>query len=190
MSDKPDQLLVEQTQTGHLEAFGPLVKKYQRKIYEIAYHFTLNVDEANDLAQEIFLKAYRSLPNFKSSSAFYTWLYRIAYNTGIDYTRKYKRRSVYLFSDDFPSDDSPLHPRVTDSTITRLAEADETMAHIKQAVAELSPKQKQVFILRYYQHLPLREIGEIMELQTGTIKSHLFNAIRNLRQLLADYVQV
>ena len=100
--EKTDQLLVEQTQTGHLQAFGLLVKKYQRKIYQIAYQFTLNVDEADDLTQEIFLKAYRSLPKFESSSTFYTWLYRIAYNLGIDYTRKYKRRSVYLFFDDFP----------------------------------------------------------------------------------------
>ena len=165
-------------------------KKYQRKIYQIAYQFTLNVDEADDLAQEIFLKAYRSLPKFESSSTFYTWLYRIAYNSGIDYTRKYKRRSVHLFLDDFPNDESRLHPRMTDSTVTRLAEVDETMTHIKRAVAELPAQQKQVFILRHYQHLPLKEIAELLSIKTGTVKAHLFYAIRNLQQLLADYVQV
>ncbi|MAE19589.1 RNA polymerase subunit sigma-24, partial [Candidatus Poribacteria bacterium] len=74
--------------------------------------------------------------------------------------------------------------------IVNKAEANEIQDQIKQAVTELSPRQQQVFILRYYQNLPLREIGEMMGLQIGTIKSHLFNALRNLRQLLADYVQV
>ena len=190
MSDKPDQLLVEQTQTGHLEAFGPLVKKYQRKIYQIAYHFTRNVDEANDLAQEVFLKAFRVLPNFESSATFYTWLYRIAHNAGIDYVRRESNRPEYLFSNNFPTDESSIHPQVTNTQIVTEAEASEIQDLIKQAVAELSPRQQQVFVLRYYQDLPLREIGEMMGLQTGTIKSHLFKALRNLRQQLAGYMSV
>ena len=190
MEEGPDQTLTEQNPAGFSEEFGFLAEKYQRKVYEIAYNFTRNVDEANDLSQEIFLKAYRSVPNFESSSTFYTWLYRIAYNAGIDYTRKRKRRPVYLFSDDFPSDESVLHPRVTDSAITNPAEADETMAHIKQAMAKLSPKQKQVFVLRYYQHLPLKKIAEVTGIKTGTVKAHLFYAIRTLRQQLADYMSV
>ena len=79
---------------------------------------------------------------------------------------------------------------MTNAQIVNKAEANEIQDQIKQAVTELSPRQQQVFILRYYQNLPLREIGEMMGLQIGTIKSHLFNALRNLRQLLADYVQV
>jgi len=190
MADRQDHILVEQSQAGYSEAFGLLVKKYQRKIYEISYHFTHNVDEANDLSQEIFLKAYRSLPNFESSSTFYTWLYRIAHNAGIDHIRRKNNRPEYLFSNDFPTDESSIHPRVTNAQIVNKAEANEIQDQIKQAVTELSPRQQQVFILRYYQDLPLREIGEMMGLQIGTIKSHLFNALRNLRQLLADYVQV
>ena len=116
MPDKPDQILVEQSQAGYSEAFGLLAKKYQRKVYEIAYRFTQNVDEASDLSQEIFVKAYRALPNFESSSTFYTWLYRIAYNAGIDYTRRRKTRPEHLFSDEFPNDQQLLHPRVTDQT--------------------------------------------------------------------------
>ena len=190
MADRQDHILVEQSQAGYSEAFGLLVKKCQRKIYEIAYHFTRNVDEANDLAQEIFLKAFRALPNFESSATFYTWLYRIAHNAGIDYVRRKNNRPEYLFSNDFPTDESSIHPRVTNAQIVNKAEANEIQDQIKQAVTELSPRQQQVFILRYYQDLPLREIGEMMGLQIGTIKSHLFNALRNLRQLLADYVQV
>ena len=79
---------------------------------------------------------------------------------------------------------------MTNAQIVNKAEANEIQDQIKQAVTELSPLQQQVFILRYYQNLPLREIGEMMGLQIGTIKSHLFNALRNLRQLLADYAQV
>ena len=91
---------------------------------------------------------------------------------------------------DFPNDESQLHPCMADSTVTQLAEANETMTHIKQAVTELPAQQKQVFILRHYQHLPLKEIAELLGVKTGTVKAHLFYAIRNLQQLLADHVQV
>ena len=188
--DKPDQVLVEQSQAGYSEAFGVLVKKYQRKVYEIAYRFTQNVDEASDLSQEIFVKAYRALSNFESSSTFYTWLYRIAHNAGIDYTRRRKTRPEHLFSDEFPNDQQLLHPRVTDRQVVSTAEASEIQDKIKQAIARLSPRQQQVFVLRYYQDLPLREIGDILGLRIGTVKAQLFNSIRKLRQLLADYVQI
>ena len=188
--DKPDQVLVEQSQAGYSEAFGLLAKKYQRKVYEIAYRFTQNVDEASDLSQEIFVKAYRALPNFESSSTFYTWLYRIAYNAGIDYTRRRKNRPEHLFSDEFPNDQQLLHPRVTDDQVVSTTEASEIQDQIKQAIAKLSPRQRQVFVLRYYQDLPLREIGEILGLRIGTVKAQLFNSIRKLRQLLTDYVQI
>tara|TARA_B100001750_G_C15416663_1_gene550663 strand:+ start:828 stop:1136 length:309 start_codon:yes stop_codon:yes gene_type:complete len=95
---------VEQRQAGYSEAFGLLAKKYQREVYEIAYRFTQNVDEASDLSQEVFITAYRALPNFESSSKFHTWLYRIAYNVGIDYTRRRKNRPEHLFPDEFPND--------------------------------------------------------------------------------------
>ena len=188
--DKPDQVLVEQSQAGYSEAFGLLTKKYQRKVYEIAYRFTQNVDEASDLSQEIFVKAYRALSNFESSSTFYTWLYRIAHNAGIDYTRRRKTRPEHLFSDEFPNDQQLLHPQVTDRQVASTAEASEIQDQIKQAIAKLSPRQRQVFVLRYYQDLPLREIGEILGLRIGTVKAQLFNSIRKLRQLLADYVQI
>ena len=187
--DKPDQVLVEQSQAGYSEAFGVLVKKYQRKVYEIAYRFTQNVDEASDLSQEVFIKAYRALPNFESSSKFYTWLYRIAYNAGIDYTRRRKNRPEHLFPDELPNDQQLLHPRVTDRQVASTAEASEIQDQIKQAIAKLAPRQQQVFVLRYYQDLPLREIGDILGLRIGTVKAQLFNSIRKLRQLLADYVQ-
>jgi len=188
--DKPDQVLVEQSQAGYSEAFGVLVKKYQRKVYEIAYRFTQNVDEASDLSQEIFVKAYRALSNFESSSTFYTWLYRIAHNAGIDYTRRRKTRSEHLFSDEFPNDHQLLHPQVTDRQVVSTAEASEIQDQIKQAIARLSPRQQQVFELRYYQDLPLREIGDILGLRIGTVKAQLFNSIRKLRQLLTDYIQI
>ena len=190
MPDKPDQILVEQSQAGYSEAFGLLAKKYQRKVYEIAYRFTQNVDEASDLSQEIFVKAYRALSNFESSSTFYTWLYRIAHNAGIDYTRRRKTRPEHLFSDEFPNDQQLLHPQVTDRQVVSTAEASEIQDKIKQAIARLSPRQQQVFVLRYYQDLPLREIGEILGLRIGTVKAQLFNSIRKLRQLLTDYVQI
>jgi len=189
-SNESDQLLIEQAQAGYLEAFGLLAQKYQRKVYEIAYSFTRHVDEAEDLSQEIFLKAYSGLSQFRSSSTFYTWLYRIAHNAGIDYVRSQRSRSEYVFFDDFPCDDSLLHPRLSDNQIYSQAEASEIMDRINQAVAKLSFRQQQVFALRYYQHLPLSRIAEMLKIRIGSVKAHLFKAIRNLQQSLASYMHI
>ena len=190
MSDEPaDQVLVEQAQSGDFEAFGQLVGRYQKRVYDIAYSFTRNTEEAYDLSQEIFLKAFRALNHFACKATFYTWLYRIARNAGVDYTRRKNNRPEYLFTKEFPPDESLLHPRVTDDLVVRVAEASEIDKEIKKAIAELSPRQQQVFVLRYYEDLPLSEIADILGLRVGSIKAHLFNAIRNLRKHLKPYVE-
>jgi len=190
MSDEPaDQILVEQAQSGNFEAFGQLVGRYQKRIYDIAYSFTRNTEEAYDLSQEIFLKAFRALRHFECKATFYTWLYRIARNAGVDYARRKGNRPEYLFTKEFPPDESLLHPRVTNDLVVRSAEATEIDREIKKAIAELSPRQQQVFVLRYYEDLPLSEIADILGLKVGSIKAHLFNAIRNLRKYLKPYVE-
>jgi len=183
-----DQSLVEKAQAGNFEAFGLLASKYKKRVYDIAYNFTRNTEEAYDLSQEIFLKAFRALKGFESKSSFYTWLYRIARNAGVDYTRRKNNRPEYLFPDDFPADESLLHPRVTNNSVVHPVEAAEIDNEIKKAISELSPRQQQVFVLRYYEDLPLSEIADILELKVGSIKAHLFNAIRNLRKHLEHYI--
>jgi len=91
MEVDPDRLLVEKAQSGDTKAFDELVLKYQKRIHELALRFTKNPDDAFDLSQDVFVKVFRSLSKFKGNSTFYTWLYRIAQNAGIDYTRQRQR---------------------------------------------------------------------------------------------------
>ena len=88
MKTDPDRFLIERVQSGDIAAFGELVQKYQKRIYELAYRFTHHPEDASDLSQEIFLRAFKALGKFESKSTFYTWIYQIAKNACIDYTRR------------------------------------------------------------------------------------------------------
>ena len=99
-----DKQLVARVKKGDSRAFDFLVLKYQHKIFGLISRYVRDADEVQDVAQEAFIKAYKALPNFRGDSAFYTWLYRIAYNAGIDYTRRRKNRPEHLFPDEFPND--------------------------------------------------------------------------------------
>ena len=189
MKEDLDHFLVERVQDGDTSAFGELVQKYQKRIYELAYSFTHHPEDAYDLSQEIFFKAFKALKGFKGESSFYTWMYRIAKNAGIDYTRRKAGRINLYFEEEFPPDDSQFHPRCYGNLATYRLEQDELGIEIKKAIQQLSPRQKQVFILRHYEGLPLREIADLLHLRIGSIKAHLFSATRKLRELLTPYLE-
>ena len=189
MKDIPDSVFVQKVISGDTEAFGELVLRYQKRIYELAYRFARHPEEAYDLSQEIFLKAFNALERFRGSSGFYTWLYKIAQNTCIDYTRRKSTWVELPFINDFPSDDSWLHPSTAYSSTTKFLENQELNNEINSAIDQLSPRQKQVFILRHYEGLALRDIADVLDLKVGSVKAHLYNAIRKLRARLTPYVQ-
>lgn len=184
-----DLKLDKRFQKGDIQAFDDLVVKYQRRVYEIAYSFTHNVDDAYDLAQDIFVRAFKSLYAFKRESAFYTWLYRIAQNVCIDYVRRRNRFQVMDLDDEQINSEPKLFVSVKTALPNRKVELEELEAEIKDAIRQLPIKQKQAFILRHYEGKTLKEMAEIMECQLGTVKAHLFHATRKLRQLLASYVE-
>lgn len=189
MKDDPDRGLVERAQDGDSGAFGQLVQKYQKRIYELAYSFTHQPEEAYDLSQEIFLRAFKSLKRFKSRSTFYTWIYRIAKNAGIDYTRRQAGRKNVPFIEELPPDNALFHPRYSEDIAMHRLERLELHEEIKKAIQQLSPRQKQVFILRHYEGLALREIADALHLRVGSVKAHLFSATRKLRGLLTPYLE-
>ena len=189
MKDIPDHLFVQKVKSGDTEAFGELVRKYQKRIYELAYGFARHPEEAYDLSQEIFLKAFNALGRFRGSSGFYTWLYKIAQNTCIDYTRRKSIWSEFPFINEFPSDDSWLHPRTIDNSATKFLENQELNKEINSAINQLTSRQKQIFILRHYEGLALRDIANVLDLRIGSIKAHLFNAIRKLRIGLTPHMK-
>lgn len=171
-----------------IQAFDNLVVKYQKRVYEIAYSFTHNVDEAYDLSQDIFVKAFKSLYSFNKGSAFYTWLYRIAQNTCIDYIRKRNRFQFIDLDDELVNSETKIFVSVRGESPSKKVELEELEEEIKNAIRQLPVKQKQAFILRHYERKTLKEMAEIMGCQLGTVKAHLFHATRRLREILAPYV--
>jgi RNA polymerase sigma-70 factor (ECF subfamily) len=184
-----DGFLVKKFKSGDKRAFDELVLKYQQRIYELAYNFTHHVDDAFDLSQEIFLRVFKALDNFKGESAFYTWLYRIAKNACIDYTRKRKRYQNVTLEDGILFDRQNWCKVVSNDMPDKHAERKELEIEISKAIEQLPPRQKQVFILRHYEGLALKEIAEKLGLRIGSVKAHLFNATHTLRKLLTPYVE-
>ena len=167
---KEDNKLVERFQDGEVEAFNELVIRYQDKIYRLAYSFVHNREDALDLSQEAFLRAFQALGRFERKSAFYSWLYRITINLCIDFLRNRSRsKSV---------------------SITKYVEDKELQQYIISAVSGLSPKQREVFVLRHWDGLQIKEIANVIGRSEGTVKAHLFHAVRNLRKQLSEYLDL
>jgi len=179
--------LVDRFQHGDVAAFESLVKKYQNKVYDIVYHYTHDVEDAYDLSQEVFERAFKSLGGFKRKSTFYTWLYRIAVNACIDYGRKRSRLQVVPLEDW-----SSLRDSLVAGSGYSPAEAalmKELEQQITRAIDQLPPKQRAVFIMKRLDGLSLEEIAQILGRKVGTIKAHLSHATHKLMDLLGPYLQ-
>ncbi|MBI5214397.1 MAG: sigma-70 family RNA polymerase sigma factor [Ignavibacteriae bacterium] len=183
-----EQTLVEQTRNGNMNAFRQLVERYQVKIYRLAYDLSGNHLDAQDVSQDVFLKAYKSLHNFRGDSKFGTWLYRITVNTCYDHRSK---KSLTMFKPTHLTDDDensiPVEPRSTSVTPEQSAEASLIQKDIERALEQLTPREKIVFTLRHYHDLPLKEIADMLEISLGSVKTLLFRAIRRLQSELSIY---
>lgn len=181
--------LVNQFQNGDTEAFNPLVLKYQKKIYNLMYQRVRDQETAKDLCQEVFLKAFNALPNFKGGSAFYSWIYRIAINCSIDFQRQRNRDKVLTFEELPFEADEVL--RMTDAhpSPERLLDEKELGLIIRKAVRKLPPGQRRVFNLRHRRELAIKEIAALLNRSEGTVKAHLHHAHRQLQGMLLPYLQ-
>ncbi|HIE30706.1 TPA: RNA polymerase sigma factor [Candidatus Poribacteria bacterium] len=187
---KDDNRLVERFQNGELEVFNELVIRYQDKIYRLAYGFVNNREDALDLSQESFLRAFQALGHFERKSAFYSWLYRITTNLCIDFLRNRSRTKTVPLDEESAYLPNALIKGYKQYSPTKYVEAKELQQHIINAVSELSPKQREVFILRHWDGLQIKEIANVIGRSEGTVKAHLFHAVRNLRKHLAGYLEV
>lgn len=184
-----EDALVNQFQNGDTEAFNPLVLKYQKKIYNLMYQRVRDQETAKDLCQEVFLKAFNALPNFKGGSAFYSWIYRIAINCSIDFQRQRNRDKVLTFEELPFEADEVL--RMTDSypSPERLLDEKELGLIIRKAVKKLPPGQRRVFNLRHRRELAIKEIAALLNRSEGTVKAHLHHAHRQLQGMLLPYLR-
>ena len=188
--DSHEQRLIHRFREGDAAAFRELVERCQETIFQLAIELTGDWDDAEDLSQQVFIKAYHALPRFRGETRIMSWLYRIMVNTHIDNSRKERARGWR--ADPSSSDEGQPQP---EPYVTNAAEDDpeaRTAArhmqdHINRALETLAPRQRSVFVLRHYHDLPLKEIARILGLSVGSVKSQLFRAIRRLQKELAFY---
>lgn len=183
--------LVNRARRGDLSAYDDLVKRYQERIYATIYHMTSNHEDANDLAQESFVKAYQALKSFKGGSSFYTWLYRIAVNKTINFLKQRKNRQHMSLNDlDFNAEHDPdLVALISDKTPRREAGLSELQEKLNAALLKLSESHRLAVVLHDVQGLSHEEIAKVMHCNIGTVRSRLFYARQQLQALLADYVK-
>jgi RNA polymerase sigma-70 factor (ECF subfamily) len=188
---KAEQFLVEQARTGNLEAYDELVQRYQERIYGTIYHMTSNHEDANDLAQETFIKAFQALKSFKGGSSFYTWIYRIAVNKTINFLKQRKNRAGMSLNDlDFNAEHDPdIIALISHKTPRREAGLAELQEKLNEAMGRLSEVHRLVVTLHDVQGVPHEEIAEIMDCNVGTVRSRLFYARQQLQGFLADYLK-
>ncbi len=183
--------LVRSARRGDLAAYDELVKRYQERIYATIYHMTSNHEDANDLAQESFIKAFQALKGFKGGSSFYTWIYRIAVNKTINFLKQRKNRTHMSLNDlDFNAEHDPdLMALISEQTPRRAAGLAELQEKLNAALLKLSEPHRLVVVLHDVQGLSHEEIAEVMQCNVGTVRSRLFYARQQLQGYLADYLK-
>lgn len=182
-----DRELLEAVLRGDGTAYRGLVEKYQTRVYGMVYGMLRNREDARDVTQEAFVKAYRNLESFRLESGFYTWIYRIAMNLAIDFTRKRKRRETSGFDEGIATrdEDGEIAEAHHEDGPGRQLERKRLFAKIMDAMQELPEDQREVILLRELEGLQYKEIADIMGIPEGTVMSRLFYARKKLQKLLS-----
>ncbi len=187
-----DAALVLRSQGGDLAAFDLLIRRHQERVYATVYHMTANHEDAADLTQETFIKAYNALPGFKGDSGFFTWIYRIAVNRTLNFLKQRRNRTHHLSLNDidFNAENDPdLVALSSEKTPQRDLNLTELQEKLNNALLKLSESHRMVVVLHDIQGIPHEEIARIMECNTGTVRSRLFYARQQLQGLLSDYLK-
>ncbi len=184
--------LVRKAKQGNDEAFGMLVEQYQDKIYGYVSRMLHDPEEAEDVAQEVFIRAYQNLKEFREAASFPTWLYRIATNLAIDAARARKSRRAETFSLDEPveTEEGEMQRQLPADRLgpVDLAESSQLQQIVSEAIAQLSSKLRTVITLYDIEGLSYKEIAEVLGCPVGTVKSRLFNARNQLRNMLKEKI--
>ncbi len=188
--DPPDDLLVGRAQQGDQEAYSELVRRHQRKIYALVYHMTSSKEDAEDLTQDVFVKAYGSLGGFKRDAGFYTWVYRIAVNRTINFLKQRKRRTAVSLDDvdEAVERDPDYVELVARESPVREASLGELQKKLNDALLTLSEKHRSVVVLHDIQGVPHEEIARMLRVSTGTVRSRLFYARQMLQNELKEFL--
>ncbi len=187
---RDDRELVARAREHDLQAYDELVRRYQGRIYGLIYNMTSNKEDAEDLVQIVFIKAYASLKHFKGTSSFYTWMYRIAVNHSINFLKKRKRTSGHLslneVDDGVERDKAYVELSARESPF-RDATLSELQEKLNKALLTLSDKHRVVVVLHDIQGLPHEEIAQMLGCSQGTVRSRLFYARQQLQAELTEF---
>lgn len=186
-ADLDDRTLVDLVVDGDQGAYQVLVQRYQSRVFAVAYGVLHNREDAREVAQETFIKAYRNLPSFRRDSSFYTWIYRVTVNLSIDFQRRaYRKRETVLDEARItPEDAHHTGPRPL-ATPGQSLERKQLAARIKAAIDMLPEDQRTAVVLREVQGLSYKEIAETMGCAEGTVMSRLYYGRQKLQQILKD----
>ena len=184
--EQTDASLVQRTLGGDTEAYDELVRRYQRQVYNLAYRMLGNPEDAGDLVQETFLRAYGALGSFRQDASFLTWLYKIASNLCIDHMRSRKSKGALSLDLELEEGREPVADRTfsPEDTVMRGAVSDV----VQKCVMILPAKYRVVVVMRHLQGMSIEEIAEQLSLPSGTVKTHLFRAREMLRDRLKPHL--
>jgi len=182
--------LVRRCQAGDTEAFDELVSRYRTRVFSMIYNMVHNEQDTWDLAQDSFVKAWKSIKRFRGRSSFYTWIYRIVMNVTIDWLRKKQVKGGGVEFDDLTQlrEVDPASKTVPkkEALPYETMERDEIRARIDKAIAQLSPEQRAVILMKEIEDMQYHEIAETLGCSIGTVMSRLFYARKKLQNLLRD----
>lgn len=184
-----DKQLVTRTQGGDVAAFDELVVKYTPRLYGLIYNMTSNHEDTNDLLQDVFSKAYKSIRGFRGKSSFYTWVHSIAVNMTLNFLKKRGRR-FHLSLDDMDAsiqNDKEFLELTATSSPVREADLSELQRRLNEAMMKLSDEHRAVVTMFHIQGMPHAEISKILRVSEGTVRSRLFYANRQLQNYLDEF---
>lgn len=184
-----DAALVARAQSGDRAAFGTLIQRHQRRIYQLALGIVRNHEEALDIVQDTFIKVHESLPSFKGDSAFFTWTYRIASNLSIDSVRR-ARRGEHVPVDESTLTDEADHEALAPRSASPQKQLlrRELSVELQRALATVSEQHRAIIVLREVEGLSYEQLAETLQIPKGTVMSRLFHARQKLQKALAPYV--
>ena len=186
-----DELLVSRAQSGDTLAFDQLVVRYSPRLYGMIYHMTSNKEDANDLTQDVFAKAYRSLKRFRGRSSFYTWIYAIGTNMTLNFLKKRNRRAAWSLDnlDSGIQNDEAMVDLAHAANPRHQSDLNELQKKLNEAMQSLSNAHRAVVTMFDIQGIPHAEISKILKISEGTVRSRLFYAHRQLQGYLEEFIK-